>query len=148
MLDNVLTDQRKHQSSASLASNAENVSIWWRHHDGSHCSAVCIIVLRWAVIYTVPYCITCITVLNGLNIILAHLHTVWSTYSLKYVVITSSMMFTVTMPWNCNHISGFTNVIRLIYSIVYERNWIFGLILFWLQYEFLIDIIIDPYIYI
>ena len=39
-------DQRKHQSSASLAfvrppgefpaqmaSNAENVSIWWRHHD-------------------------------------------------------------------------------------------------------------------
>ena len=39
-------DQRKHQSSASLAfvrdefpaqmaSNAENVSIWWRHHDWS-----------------------------------------------------------------------------------------------------------------
>ena len=39
-------DQRKHQSSASLAfvpgdlpaqmaSNAENVSIWWRHHDMS-----------------------------------------------------------------------------------------------------------------
>ena len=41
-------NQRKHQSSASLAgnspvtgefpsqmaSNAENVSIWWRHHDG------------------------------------------------------------------------------------------------------------------
>ena len=43
------TDQRKHQSSVSLAfvgnapeagespaqmaSNAENVSIWWRHHD-------------------------------------------------------------------------------------------------------------------
>ena len=36
-------DQRKHQSSTSLAfvreipaqmaSNAENVSIWWRHHD-------------------------------------------------------------------------------------------------------------------
>ena len=32
------TDQRKHQSSASLefsaqrASNLENVSIWWRHH--------------------------------------------------------------------------------------------------------------------
>ena len=35
-------DQRKHQSSASLAfgefpaqmaSNAENVSIWWRHHE-------------------------------------------------------------------------------------------------------------------
>ena len=37
-------DQRKHESSASLAfvrgefpaqmaSNAENVSIWWRHHD-------------------------------------------------------------------------------------------------------------------
>ena len=37
-------DRRKHQSSASLAfvtgefpalkaSNAENVSIWWRHHD-------------------------------------------------------------------------------------------------------------------
>ena len=34
-------DQRKHQSSASLtgefpaqrASNAENASIWWRHHD-------------------------------------------------------------------------------------------------------------------
>ena len=36
-------DQRKHQSSASLAgtgefpaekaSNAENVFIWWRHHD-------------------------------------------------------------------------------------------------------------------
>ena len=33
-------DQRKHQSSASLAfefpaqmaSNAENISIWWRHH--------------------------------------------------------------------------------------------------------------------
>ena len=47
-------DQRKHQSSASLAfvcgihrglvnsphSNAENVSIWWRHHD----SAIIIIV--------------------------------------------------------------------------------------------------------
>ena len=39
-------DQRKHQSSASLvfvrgiqrkrASNAENVSIWWRHHDLTH----------------------------------------------------------------------------------------------------------------
>ena len=38
-------DQRKHQNSASLAdpgefpaqraSNAENVSIWWRHHDSS-----------------------------------------------------------------------------------------------------------------
>ena len=32
------TDQRKHQSSVSLvfvqmARNAENVSIWWRHHD-------------------------------------------------------------------------------------------------------------------
>ena len=29
-------DQRKHQSSVSLAfvSNAENVSIWWRHHAG------------------------------------------------------------------------------------------------------------------
>ena len=32
-------DQRKHQSSASgefpaqRASNAENASIWWRHHD-------------------------------------------------------------------------------------------------------------------
>ena len=30
-------DQRKHESSASLAfvmaSNAENVSIWWRHHE-------------------------------------------------------------------------------------------------------------------
>ena len=26
-------DQRKHLSSASLASNAGNVSIWWRHHD-------------------------------------------------------------------------------------------------------------------
>ena len=35
-------DQRKHQSSASLvtgefpaqrASNAENISIWWRHHE-------------------------------------------------------------------------------------------------------------------
>ena len=25
-------DQSKHQSSASRASNAENVSIWWRHH--------------------------------------------------------------------------------------------------------------------
>ena len=24
-------DQSKHQSSASLASNAENFSIWWRH---------------------------------------------------------------------------------------------------------------------
>ena len=43
-------DQRKHQSSASLnfvtgefpaqrTSNAENVSIWWRHHDTScHCN--------------------------------------------------------------------------------------------------------------
>ena len=40
-------DQRKNQSSASLAfvrgifpaqmaSNAENVSIWWRHHDIKH----------------------------------------------------------------------------------------------------------------
>ena len=26
------TAKRKHQSSASLASNTENVSIWWRHH--------------------------------------------------------------------------------------------------------------------
>ena len=26
-------DQRKHQSSASMASNGGNVSIWWRHHD-------------------------------------------------------------------------------------------------------------------
>ena len=25
-------DQRKHQSSTLLASDAENVSIWWRHH--------------------------------------------------------------------------------------------------------------------
>ena len=44
-------DQRKHQSSASLAfvrgihrgpqraSNAENVFIWWRHHGRGHCSA-------------------------------------------------------------------------------------------------------------
>ena len=40
-------DKRKHQSSASLvtdefptqkASNAENVSIWWRHHDQRQCS--------------------------------------------------------------------------------------------------------------
>ena len=30
-------DQRKYQSSASLASNAENVSIWWRHHDDTSC---------------------------------------------------------------------------------------------------------------
>ena len=40
-------DQSKHQSSASLAfvwgipaqmaSNAENVSIWWRHHDSLLC---------------------------------------------------------------------------------------------------------------
>ena len=29
-------DQRKHQSSASLASSAENVSIWWHHHDKSN----------------------------------------------------------------------------------------------------------------
>ena len=28
-------DQRKHQSSTSLAFNAENVSIWWRHHDNN-----------------------------------------------------------------------------------------------------------------
>ena len=51
------TDQRKHQSSPSLAfvrgihrwpvnsphkmaSNAENVSIWWRHHELSACHAV------------------------------------------------------------------------------------------------------------
>ena len=47
-------DQRKHQSSASLAfvwvpgefpakmaSNAENVAIWWRHHD------IEIVMLRW-----------------------------------------------------------------------------------------------------
>ena len=53
-------DQRKHQSSASLAfvrgihwmigefltqraSNAENVSIWWHHHDeiGHHCACAC-----------------------------------------------------------------------------------------------------------
>ena len=27
------TDQRKHQSPAQMASNAENISIWWRHHD-------------------------------------------------------------------------------------------------------------------
>ena len=25
-------DQRRHQSPAQMASNAENVSIWWRHH--------------------------------------------------------------------------------------------------------------------
>ena len=42
---NVCADQRKHQSSVSLAfvreihrlqrdSNTENASIWWRHHDG------------------------------------------------------------------------------------------------------------------
>ena len=37
-------DQRKHKISASLAfvptqmaSNAENVSIWWRHHDDTWC---------------------------------------------------------------------------------------------------------------
>ena len=47
------TDQRKHKSSASLAfvrgefpaqmvSNAENVSIWLRHHD---CGAICDIML-------------------------------------------------------------------------------------------------------
>ena len=48
------TDQRKHQSSSSLpfvnspvtgefptqrASNAENVSIWWRHHVPCECAA-------------------------------------------------------------------------------------------------------------
>ena len=43
-------DQRKHQSSASLAflrkfpaqmaSNAENVAIWWRHHVGRDHGAV------------------------------------------------------------------------------------------------------------
>ena len=43
-------DQRKHRSSASLAfvrefpaqmaSNAENVSIWWRHHDRLKTNAV------------------------------------------------------------------------------------------------------------
>ena len=25
-------DERKHQSPAQMASNAKNVSIWWRHH--------------------------------------------------------------------------------------------------------------------
>ena len=37
------TDQRKHQSSASRARNAENVSIWWRHHaqSGHHCTNRC-----------------------------------------------------------------------------------------------------------
>ena len=30
------TDQRKHQSSGSLASNGENVSIWWRHHENDN----------------------------------------------------------------------------------------------------------------
>ena len=56
-------DQRKHQSSASLtfvrgihrgpmnslhkmASNAENVSIWWRHH-AYHCCALCKISKRF-----------------------------------------------------------------------------------------------------
>ena len=47
-------DQRKHQSSASLvpgefptqmASNAENVSIWWRHHDSSHTAAMSLCIL-------------------------------------------------------------------------------------------------------
>ena len=43
-------DQRKHQSSASLAfvrgihrspaSNAENVSIWWRHHEFPKCQLI------------------------------------------------------------------------------------------------------------
>ena len=47
---NSVTDQRKHQSSTPLtigefpaqrASNAENVSIWWRHH------VICLIIVRW-----------------------------------------------------------------------------------------------------
>ena len=63
-------DQRKHQSSASLAfvgnspvtgefpsqraSNAENVSIWWRHHGRTVSGAVCVFAttaVPWAHIY-------------------------------------------------------------------------------------------------
>ena len=35
-------DQRKHQSSALLASNAENASIWWRQHVFQHNLLMCI----------------------------------------------------------------------------------------------------------
>ena len=51
-----VADQRKHQSSASRvtsvfpslkASNAENISIWWRHHHGwGHCDSKAVISLR------------------------------------------------------------------------------------------------------
>ena len=34
------TDQRKHQSSAQWASNAENVSIWWRHHENGRVTGI------------------------------------------------------------------------------------------------------------
>ena len=65
-------DQRKHQSSASLAfvwneflaerdSNAENVSIWWRHNDNIHTVLlgfvlfVCVILVDAYGHYTHPY---------------------------------------------------------------------------------------------
>ena len=67
-------DQRKHPSSASLAfvrgihrwpvnsphkkaSNAENVSIWWRHH--GNCWTVCITVLYMTAIYR-EYAVFCL----------------------------------------------------------------------------------------
>ena len=71
-------DQRKHQSSASLAfvrgtqmaSYAENISIWWRHNDVVFCcgllhSILCVCVLsNWQ--WTVLYC-RCVTTLSPCN---------------------------------------------------------------------------------
>ena len=59
------TDQRRHQSSTSLAfvlkqkaRNAENVSIWWRHHDPNPPTGLCTIQI-------VKYiCICCVRVLK------------------------------------------------------------------------------------
>ena len=57
-------DQRKHQSSASLASNAENVSTWWRHHEIFTCKMSAnlirptyVITLDTNLAITVPVCV-------------------------------------------------------------------------------------------
>ena len=53
---------------AQMASNAENVSIWWRHHDHTgegpfycdfqtlicHCTVICTVVLYWTVLFRHP----------------------------------------------------------------------------------------------
>ena len=58
-------DQRKHQSSASQrASNAENVSIWWRRHAGESRRCRTIMVASW-----ITFIITYLPSLAGLEIL-------------------------------------------------------------------------------